>query len=115
MIVGESGVSPEYFLYKMRWWEVDRIIAGVRRRYRSTYETSRHLEWVLIQMFGDKKEKHKLPATPMAFYKFPWEKDDVVLEKLPEETEEERKLMQELSSGYNWQSGKGNQKTAIGR
>ena len=74
MIVGEGGIDPQYFLHRMEWWEVNRYLAGIRRRYHGQWETTRALQWWLARMFGDSK-KGIQPRNPSDLYKFPWEKD----------------------------------------
>ena len=38
LIVGEIGISRAEFLYELRFWEVDAIIKGYRRRNRLTHQ-----------------------------------------------------------------------------
>ena len=71
-MVGEGGVSPAYFLREMAWWEVQRYIAGLRRRARSGWEQTRWLGWLVSAMLGNKR--HESPDDLMPF---PWEREPV--------------------------------------
>ena len=80
--MGEGGVAPDYFLHRMSWWEVNRYLAGLHRRYHTPWENTRALQWFLACMFNDSK-KHPAPKSPQDLYKFGWE------EEKPEEITEE--------------------------
>lgn len=81
----------------MKWWEVNRYLAGMRRRYRPEWETTRRLEWTLACMFWDKKNGAP-PHDPKAFYKFPWENED----EAPAITDEEKAEAQEMMRNFTW-------------
>lgn len=91
-------MSPDYFLHQMRWWEVNRYLAGMRRRYRPTWESTRALQWWLTCMFSDRK-KSSPPAHPDDLYQFTWEKRQPVG---PQITPEEAREMQEMMNNYKW-------------
>ena len=82
----------------MQWWEVNRYLAGMRRRYRPEWETTRRLEWTLACMFWDKKNGAP-PHDPQAFYKFPWEKAE---DDAPAITDEEKAEAQEMMRNFTW-------------
>ena len=52
----------------MQWWEVNRYLTGLHRRYHPTYESARMLQWFLACMFNDSK-KHAAPQSPQDLYK----------------------------------------------
>ena len=72
MIVGEGGINPDYFLYRMQWWEVQRFINGLRRRIRPQWESVRWLGWIVGKMMGEKKTE-----SPEDFMTFNWEEEVV--------------------------------------
>lgn len=88
----------------MQWWEVNRFMLGLQRRQRNQWETTRHLEWLLTNMFGDHK-KGVIPRTPTDFFKFPWEEE--LQNGGPQISEEEAKEMQDMlkeinQEGFSW-------------
>ena len=99
MIVGEGGVSPEYFLQKMQWWEVNRYLVGMRRRYHPQWENTRALQWWLACMFHDKKHGAP-PSHPEDLYKFGWEEKSQPEE--PQISEEEAAEMQKMMDKFRW-------------
>ena len=57
----------------MQWWEVNRYLTGLHRRYHSHYEAARLLQWTLACMFRGKDKTP--PQSPQDLYKFGWEED----------------------------------------
>ena len=98
MIVGEGGVSPEYFLYKMQWWEVNRYLPGMHRRYRSTFRAARMLQWWLACMFHAKDKTP--PNHPKDLYQFEWEEEEH--QDAPVMSEEEAQKLQEEMDRFMW-------------
>ena len=98
--MGEGGVSPDYFLHKMQWWEVNRYLTGLHRRYRSSYESARLLQWTLACMFHDKKNGAP-PSSPQDFYKFSWEEDSQQ-QSSSEITEQEAADLRQMMADYKW-------------
>lgn len=86
----------------MRWWEVNRYLAGIHRRHRTAWENTRALQWFLARMFGDSK-KNNIPSSPQDFYKFGWEEDQPDTAE-PEDWEQNKKDLQEMMDAFN--SGK---------
>ena len=84
----------------MEWWEVNRYLAGMHRRYRTPWETTRALQWWLASMFHDPK-KGSGPAKPEDMYKFGWEEDAQDQSEAQLTPEEAEKLQQEMSS-HRW-------------
>ena len=100
MIVGEGGIDPTYFLYRMQWWEVNRYLDGLHRRHRTAWENTRALQWFLARMFGDSK-KNNIPSSPQDFYKFSWEEDRQD-QPASEITEQEAADLQQMMADYKW-------------
>ena len=96
--MGEGGVAPDYFLYRMQWWEVNRYIAGLHRRHRTAWENTRALQWFLARMFGDSK-KNNIPNSPQDFYKFAWEEEQTTA---PDITEQDAKDLKEMMDNFKW-------------
>ena len=82
----------------MQWWEVNRYLTGLHRRYHPTYEAARMLQWFLACMFNDSK-KHAAPQSPQDFYKFAWEEDQT---SIPDITEQDAKELQEMMDNFQW-------------
>lgn len=98
MIVGEGGVSPEYFLNRMQWWEVQHYLIGLRRRYHSGWEEVRSLQWWLACMFHDKKQG-AAPNHPQDLYKFIWEDEPPESNPMSEADIAE---MQDMINKFKW-------------
>jgi hypothetical protein len=96
--VGEGGVAPDYFLHRMQWWEVNRCLAGLHRRYHTIWENTRALQWFLACMFNDSK-KHATPKSPQDLYKFGWEEDQTTATDI---TEQDKKDLQEMMDNFKW-------------
>lgn len=90
-------MQPDYFLYRMQWWEVNRYIAGIHRRHRNAWMNTRHLEWFLACMFSGKEGK--TPKTAEEMYKFAWEEQQPTT---PQITEEEALHLQEEIKNFKW-------------
>lgn len=56
----------------MEWWEVNRYLAGIRRRYHGQWETTR---WTITHLANMFREKGRPPFKPQDVAKFPWEKE----------------------------------------
>ena len=98
--MGEGGVAPEYFLYRMQWWEVNRYLNGLQRRAHTAWENTRALQWWLACMFHDKKHGSP-PASPADIYQFGWEKDHQE-ENQPAYTPEEATAFQKEMGNHQW-------------
>jgi hypothetical protein len=57
LIVGEIGISRHEFLYELRFWEVDRIIRGYRRRNILHYQLQRMNIWASMFCMGNPEKK----------------------------------------------------------
>ena len=91
-------MNPEYFLYRMAWWEVNRYIAGINRRKRTAWETTREIEWMLASIHWDRK-KSAPPKSAKELMQFSWEKDEV---QVPQVTEDDIREMQERMENYQF-------------
>lgn len=90
MIVGEGNCNPTYFLDEMQWWEVNRYIAGNRRKERATMEAARLVGFWSLNAMGAKL--HSLTD----LITFPWEKEQPDTEPLPDNyVEEMQRLIRE--------------------
>lgn len=77
----------------MEWWEVNRYLAGIRRRHHAQWETTR---WTIAHLANMFREKGRLPFKPQDIVKFPWEKDQ------PREiTDEEKAYLQAEMDAWN--------------
>ena len=99
MIVGEGGIDPTYFLYRMQWWEVNRYLDGLHRRHRTAWENTRALQWFLACMFNDSK-KHAAPKSPQDLYKFGWEEEQTT--SAAEISEQDAQDLQEMMDNFKW-------------
>ena len=100
MIVGEGGLAPEYFLYKMQWWEINQYLAGMHRRYHATYRAARMLQWWMVCMWHGKDTVP--PSSSEKMYKFAWEEEEEELANAPIMTEEEAQNLQKEMEGFQW-------------
>jgi hypothetical protein len=57
----------------MEWWEVNRYLAGIRRRYHAQWETTR---WTISHLANMFRGKGQQPIKPSDIVTFPWEKDE---------------------------------------
>ena len=83
-IVGEGGVSPEYFHRHMTFCEADDYLAGLHRRYHPGWEMARMQADVAAKCAGNKEGLKEMV--------FPWESETT--KHAPEVSEEERRLME---------------------
>lgn len=67
--VGEGGMSPEYFMHSLTFWEAVLFAKGIQRRSYTSWETARYVAYYAAaphcKGFGFEK-----------MGKFPWEKDN---------------------------------------
>ena len=79
LVVGEGGVSPEYFLRQMSVGEAKDYIKGLNRRHRQTWEQTRMLCRFVYGAAGGKNFEMALP----------WDNEDEEREERKEATPEE--------------------------
>ena len=91
MLVGEIGIPRNDFLYKLRFWEINAIIKGYRRRHREHWEMMRYLGLTFCNLMGAKLN------SVQDYLPLPW--DDKLAGK--ELTEEEVDQLLELMRKEN--------------
>lgn len=100
MLVGEIGISPGLFRYRLKWWEVRAIIRGYNRRQRDLWSATRWQTYNLMASFvgGDKLSEHGINS-PKDLLKFPWD-----YEPTPPITPNEVKALQDEIAALNAQN-----------
>lgn len=93
--MGEIGVSRREFLYDLRFWEVDAIIRGYRRRNRLTHQLLAEIVYTTMYINRDPKGKTVEGMFPMLF-EDEEEEDTPIMTK--EESDELQQLMTDLNS-----------------
>ena len=94
MVVGEGGVSPEYFMRRMSVAEVKDYIKGLNRRHRQTWEQTRLLCRFVYGAAGGKNFEMALP----------WDNEDEDEERkeaTPEEMAALRERAREMEKAMN--------------
>ena len=76
----------------MQWWEVNRVRAGIQRRYRTQLWTTRWQITYLANMFRKESDP---PIKAKQIADFPWEKDQSDI------TPEEEKALQREMAFWN--------------
>lgn len=64
----ECGISPDYFLDKMQWYEVETCIYGLEKKHKTSWEQCRFLSYIIAQVNNTKKLK------PTDILTFNWDK-----------------------------------------
>jgi hypothetical protein len=95
--VGEIGISRREFLYDLRFWEVDAIIRGYRRRNRLTHQLLAEIVYTTTYSMRDPKGKTVEGMFPMLFEEE--EDDEPIMTK--EDSDELQQLMEDLNSQQN--------------
>lgn len=98
MLVGEIGISRREFLYELRFWEVDAIIKGYRRRNRLTHQLLAEIVYTTTYSMRDPKGKTLEGMFPMLFDDDD-DSDDPIMTK--EDSDELQQLMEDLNSQQN--------------
>lgn len=75
-MVGEGGVSPDYFLDHMTLTEVRYFLEGLERRKRDAWEQTRILGYIIAQVNSTKKLKQS------DILSFPWDKETINKKKI---------------------------------
>lgn len=99
MIVGEIGVSRHEFLYELRFWEVDCIIKGYRRRNRLTHQLLAEIVYTTTYAMRDPKGKTLEGMFPMLFEEEEDDSDEQIMTK--EDSDELQQLMEDLNAQQN--------------
>lgn len=98
MLVGEIGISRREFLYDLRFWEVDAIIRGYRRRNRLTHQLLAEIVYTTTYSMRDPKGKTVEGMFPMLF-EDDEEEDTPIMTK--EDSDELQQLMEDLNAQQN--------------
>ena len=99
MLVGEIGISRREFLYELRFWEVDCIIKGYRRRNRLTHQLLAEIVYTTTYSMRDPKGKTVEGMFPMLFDDDDDDSDEPIMTK--EDSDELQQLMEDLNSQQN--------------
>ena len=96
--MGEIGISRKEFLYELRFWEVDAIIKGYRRRNRLTHQLLAEIVYTTTYSMRDPKGKTVEGMFPMLFDDDD-DSDEPIMTK--EDSDELQQLMEDLNSQQN--------------
>jgi hypothetical protein len=96
--VGEIGIPRREFLYDLRFWEVDAIIRGYRRRNRLMHQLLAEIVYTTTYSMRDPKGKTVEGMFPMLF-EDEEEEDTPIMTK--EDSDELQQLMEDLRSQQN--------------
>ena len=99
MLVGEIGISRREFLCDLRFWEVDAIIRGYRRRNRLTHQLLAEIVYTTTYSMRDPKGKTVEGMFPMLFDDDDDDSDEPIMTK--EDIDELQQLMEDLNSQQN--------------
>jgi hypothetical protein len=99
LLVGEIGVSRHEFLYDLRFWEVDAIIKGYRRRNRLMHQLLAEIVYTTTYSMRDPKGKTVEGMFPMLFEEEEDDSYEPIMTK--EDSDELQQLMEDLRSQQN--------------
>ena len=97
--MGEIGVPRREFLYELRFWEVDCIIKGYRRRNRLTHQLLAEIVYTTMYAMRDPKGKTLEGMFPMLFDDDEDDSDEPIMTK--EDSDELQQLMEDLNAQQN--------------
>lgn len=69
-MVVECGIDPDYFLDRMKWYEVEACIKGLENKNKTSWEQCRFLSYIIAQVNSTKKLK------PTDILSFTWDKEE---------------------------------------
>lgn len=69
IVVVEGGVNPEYFLDRMKQYELDAIIKGIENKSKPSWEQARMIMYMVAQCNSTKNLK------PTDIMKFTWDEE----------------------------------------
>ena len=69
-MVVECGIDPDYFLDRMKWYEVEACIKGLENKNKASWEQCRFLSYIIAQVNSTKKLK------PTDILSFTWDKEE---------------------------------------
>jgi hypothetical protein len=96
--VGEIGIPRREFLYDLRFWEVDAIISGYRRRNRLMHQLLAEIVYTTTYSMRDPKGKTVEGMFPMLFDDDD-DSDEPIMTK--EDSDELQQLMVDLNNQQN--------------
>ena len=70
MIVVECGISPDYFLDEMQWYEIDACLKGLYNKNKTSWEQTRMISYIIAQV---NSTKHLKPTDILSFN---WDKTE---------------------------------------
>ena len=97
--MGEIGVPRREFLYELRFWEVDAIIKGYRRRNRLTHQLLAEIVYTTMYINRDPKGKTVEGMFSMLFEEEKDDSDEPIMTK--EDSDELQQLMVDLNAQQN--------------
>ena len=97
--MGEIGISRREFLYELRFWEVDCIIKGYRRRNRLTHQLLAEIVYTTTYAMRDPKGKTLEGMFPMLFDDDDDDSDEPIMTK--KDSDELQQLMKDLNNQQN--------------
>lgn len=69
-MVVECGINPDYFLDRMKWYEVEACIKGLENKNKASWEQCRFISYMIAQVNSTKKLK------PTNILSFNWDKEE---------------------------------------
>lgn len=89
-VVGEGGVAPDYFMYKMTFREIEAFLTGFYRRHSEAWEQTRIIGYIIAQANSTKK----LELTDIL--RFPWDSENTEI-KDTSVSDEDMKRLREMA------------------
>ena len=99
--MGEIGIEREPFLYGLKWWELNAIVKGYRRRERTSWTQTRWLAFNLMcRIPADKSMAEVGVHSEEQLLPLPWDKEKKVHDQLPSDSdvEELQALIHDINS-----------------
>lgn len=69
-MVVECGINPDYFLDRMKWYEVEACIKGLENKNKASWEQCRFISYMIAQVNSTKK------LNPTDILSFNWDKEE---------------------------------------
>ena len=91
----QCGLSPEYVLDKMQFYEVETLLENLWMKDKASWEQTRTISYITAQCQSSKK------LNPEDLMKFPWDEKVEKIEDTPEEIENMRKEMKAMEDRLN--------------
>ena len=72
--MGEIGIQPDTFRFRLSWWEIRCIIRGYNRRYRHTWSAARWQTYnLMLAQCGSENMMKSGINGPADLLKLPWD------------------------------------------